>query len=176
VRTIDMEVEGDDLLVSDSYGRSRERLENAMVVHHEDRRRPVVDAIGSASISPGAIPNPGADYRVHRPFDVHDFDPALAEGVLYYFLRRTYGAASIVRVILRSRGVARLRWAEWAHLSATDRRSFLMGVGRWADVEINGRSAASLSRLRSLFGKDPTIEEWATEAQAPTASRDIKRR
>jgi hypothetical protein len=159
MRTIDLAVEGDSLLVSDGSGRAPERLENSIVIRDKGKGRRMVDAIGSASES---VEQPGQ--RKLRPFDIEQFDPSLAEAVVYYLLRKADGSMSALRsLVLVSRGTVRLRWPEWSRLAAEHRRSFVRLVGQWADLEVNGRIALHRTWTRSLLFQGPLIERWAVE-------------
>ena len=159
MRTIDLAVEGDSLIVSDGSGRAPERLENSIAIRDQGKGRRMVVAIGSAS---ELAEQPGQ--RKLRPFDTQEFDPALAEAVVCYFLRKPEGSMSALRsLVLVPRGAVRLRWPEWSRLSAEERRSFLTLVGRWGDLELNGRIALRRTWTRSLLFQGPLVERWAVE-------------
>lgn len=160
MNTIDLEVDGDVLRIAYGARRPAVVIENAVVVSDTAE----IQAIGVSRMDHH---RPNRAYRVRRPFDVPDFDPALAEAVIRYFVtRKEMRSGNLLRWAL-GRGAVRLQWPSWPKLSPDDRRSFLLGVARIADVEINGQVAVHGSRARPIAGIRPTIHDWAVANDGP---------
>lgn len=167
MKTIELEIDDRGISVSTDPRRRPKRIDNLLVVSGAPGRR-TIEAVGTSTVDQPATPD--GTRRAATPFDPLSFDPELAEAMTRYLALSHEGLLASIVGSLLGRRLVRLRWSEWGRVSAKHRRSYLEAVGRYAEVEVNGRLAIHRSFMRWVPFQGPKIEDWAV-AERGTDSR-----
>ena len=161
MKTIELQIDDTGISVGSDPGPAPKRIDNILVVSGNPGRR--IEAVGTATIDQPAKPD--GTRRALPAFDHVAFDPELAEAMTRYLTLGDEGLLASVLGSLLGPRLVRLRWSEWGGISPEHRRSYLEAVGRYADVEVNGRLAVHRSFLRWILFLGPRIEAWAVAAR-----------
>ena len=165
MKTIELHIDDAGISVRTDPGRRPTRVDNILVVSGIPGRRRI-QAVGTATVDQQAKAD--GPVRAVPPFDPVDFDPELAEAMTRYLSRGDEGPFAAMLGSLLGPRLVRLRWSAWGGVPVQRRRSYLEAVGRYADVEVNGRLATHRSFLRWILFQGPKIDAWAIAARGTT--------